>query len=379
MNALPTALHAAGLPWLGGQLLVEVLLTAAAFAIALALRPWRCVGQQGPPWGWCAVWAAVAVLWASVPGSGVLRPMTGVTLLVLMAGWPLAVLAMLPAALLATLGGSLPWYEALQRLVWVGLVPATCVLAVGAAVRRWLPHHLFAYVLGRGFLGTLLASALAGAALLLASPPPWPRSAAPRHPLARSAAGAMPRSIWKGAISFGLVHVPVALYPASSESGIDFDWLDKRSMDPVGYKRINKRTGKEVTKREHIVRGVKVASGDYVVLGEDEIRAAYPKTTQTIEIEHFVAPTQLPVHAAREALLPGTAGQGEKVYALLREAMLAAAVVGVARVVLHTKEHLAVLVPVGPALMLDTSALGPRGAALGRAEAARRRQQGGDS
>jgi len=173
MDVLPTALHAAGLPWLGGQLLVEVLLTTAAFVIALALRPWRCVGEQGPPWGWCAVWAAVAVLWGSVPGSGVLRPMTGVTLLVLMAGWPLAVLAMLPAALLAALGGSLPWYEALQRLVWVGLVPATCVLAAGAAVRRWLPHHLFAYILGRGFLGTLLASALAGAALLLASPPPW--------------------------------------------------------------------------------------------------------------------------------------------------------------------------------------------------------------
>ena len=56
----------------------------------------------------------------------------------------------------------------------------------------------------------------------------------------------MPRPIWKGAISFGLVHVPVALYPASSESGIDFDWLDKRSMDPVGYKRINKRTGEEL-------------------------------------------------------------------------------------------------------------------------------------
>jgi DNA end-binding protein Ku len=163
----------------------------------------------------------------------------------------------------------------------------------------------------------------------------------------------MPRSIWKGAISFGLVHVPVALYPATSESGIDFDWLDKRSMDPVGYKRINKRTGKEV-QREHIVRGVKVASGDYVVLGEDEIRAAYPKTTQTIEIEHFVAPTQLPFTLLEKPYYLEPLARGEKVYALLREAMLAAAVVGVARVVLHTKEHLAVLVPVGPALMLDT-------------------------
>jgi uncharacterized membrane protein len=109
------------------------------------------------------------VLWGGMPGEGLFRPMTGVTLLVLMAGWPLAVLAMLPAAVLAAVGGSLPWHEALQRLVWVGLVPATCVLAVGAAVRRWLPSHLLAYILGRGYLGTLLASLLAGAALLPAS------------------------------------------------------------------------------------------------------------------------------------------------------------------------------------------------------------------
>ena len=91
----------------------------------------------------------------------------------------------------------------------------------------------------------------------------------------------MPHAIWKGAISFGLVHVPVALYPASEEGGIDFDWLDKRTMDPVGYKRINKRTGKEM-KSEDIVKGIKQASGDYVVLSEDEIKEAYPKSTQTI-------------------------------------------------------------------------------------------------
>jgi Ku protein len=92
----------------------------------------------------------------------------------------------------------------------------------------------------------------------------------------------MPRAIWKGAIAFGLVHVPVALYPASEESEIDFDWLDKRSMDPVGYKRVNKRTGTEIHK-DDVVKGVKQASGDYVILSEDEIKAAYPKTTQTIE------------------------------------------------------------------------------------------------
>jgi len=163
----------------------------------------------------------------------------------------------------------------------------------------------------------------------------------------------MPRVIWKGAISFGLVHVPVALFPASGESGIDFDWLDKRSMDPVGYQRINKRTGKVVAS-EHIVRGVKLPDGDYVVLSDDEIRAAYPKTTQTIEIEAFVRPTDIPFIQLERPYYLEPIAKGEKVYALLREAMKAAQVVGIARVVLHTKEHLAALVPVGAALVLDT-------------------------
>jgi DNA end-binding protein Ku len=163
----------------------------------------------------------------------------------------------------------------------------------------------------------------------------------------------MPRVIWKGAISFGLVHVPVALYPASSESGIDFDWLDKRSMDPVGYQRINKRTGKPVQK-ENIVRGVKVGDGHYVVLGDDEIKAAYPRTTQTIEIESFVSPTQLPFTLLEKPYYLEPLAKAEKVYTLLREALFEAGVVGVARVVMHSKEHLAVVVPAGPALMLDT-------------------------
>ena len=163
----------------------------------------------------------------------------------------------------------------------------------------------------------------------------------------------MPRAIWKGAISFGLVHVPVSLYPASSESGIDFDWLDKRSMDPVGYKRVNKRTGKEVAK-DNIVRGVQVKDGDYVVLSDDEIRAAYPKTTQTIAIEAFVHANEIPFVQLERPYYLEPAAKADKVYALLREAMLAAGVIGIARVVMHTKEHLAALIPAGPALMLNT-------------------------
>lgn len=163
----------------------------------------------------------------------------------------------------------------------------------------------------------------------------------------------MPRVIWKGAISFGLVHVPVALYPASTETGIDFDWLDKRSMDPVGYKRVNKRTGKEIDKA-NIVKGVKQPDGDYVILSDDEIKAAYPKTMQTIEIETFVQAAEIPfVHLERPYYLEPL-NKGEKVYALLREAMLAQGVIGIARVVMHTKEHLAALIPAGPALMLNT-------------------------
>jgi len=164
----------------------------------------------------------------------------------------------------------------------------------------------------------------------------------------------MPRAIWKGAITFGLVNVPVALYPASQEDDIDFDWLDKRTMDPVGYKRVNKRTGKEIDK-ENIVKGVKQEDGDYVVLSDDEVREAYPKTTQTIEIEAFVNLADVPfVYLEKPYYLEPSGKGSEKVYALLREAMIAQGVIGIARVVMHTKEHLAALIPAGPALMLDT-------------------------
>src|SRR3954470_14991277 len=102
-----------------------------------------------------------------------------------------------------------------------------------------------------------------------------------------------PRVLWKGAISFGLVHIPVALYSATTSQSIDFDWLDKRSMDPVGYKRINKKTGKEID-RENIVKGIKVGQDHYAVLTNDEIAAAYPKSTQLIEIETFVPAGEIP-------------------------------------------------------------------------------------
>lgn len=160
------------------------------------------------------------------------------------------------------------------------------------------------------------------------------------------------RSLWKGAISFGLVHIPVALHSATSEEGINFDWLDKRSMDPVGYKRINKKTGKEVDK-ENIVKGVEYEDGQYVILSQEEISAAYPKTTQTIEIETFVSNSDIPFIYLERPYYVAPINKGAKVYALLREALRKTQRVGIARVVIQTKQHLAVLVPSGPVLVLN--------------------------
>ncbi|MEO6362236.1 MAG: Ku protein [Caldimonas sp.] len=162
-----------------------------------------------------------------------------------------------------------------------------------------------------------------------------------------------PRVIWKGAISFGLVNVPVALHPASQEIGIDFDWLDKRSMDPVGYKRINKRTGQEI-EHDDIVKGIKQEDGAYVVLSDEEIRAAYPVSTQTIAIESFVRADRIPFTYLEKPYYLAPLARADKVYALLREAMVEAGVVGVARVVMHTKERLAALIPDGDVLVLNT-------------------------
>lgn len=161
------------------------------------------------------------------------------------------------------------------------------------------------------------------------------------------------RSLWKGAISFGLVHVPVSLHTATDEQEIDFDWLDKRTMDPVGYKRVNKRTGKEVNK-DNIVKGVKLEGDEYVVLSDDEIRNAYPKRTQTIAIETFVAAGDVSFVYIEKPYYLAPDGKAQHVYALLREALAQAGVIGIARFVLHNKEHLAALIPAGPALMLGT-------------------------
>lgn len=170
--------------------------------------------------------------------------------------------------------------------------------------------------------------------------------------MAKTVSTSSRRVLWKGAISFGLVHIPIALYTATTEHGLNFDWLDKRTLDPVGYKRINKKTGKEITK-ENIVKGIEVEDGSYVVLTPEEIEAAYPKTTQTIEIESFVAADSIPFLYLERPYYIAPINKGEKVYALLREILKRSGKVGIAKVVIQTRQHLAVLIPVGPALVLN--------------------------
>lgn len=160
------------------------------------------------------------------------------------------------------------------------------------------------------------------------------------------------RVIWKGAISFGLVHIPIALHSAVDDQGLDFDWLDKRSMDPVGYKRINKVTGKEISK-ENIVKGLEYEKGQYVILSADEITAAYPKTTQTIQIEAFVTIDDIPFFYLERPYYISPINKGEKVYALLREVLHKTGKAGIAKVVIQTRQHLAVLMPCGPVLILN--------------------------
>jgi len=160
------------------------------------------------------------------------------------------------------------------------------------------------------------------------------------------------RALWKGAISFGLVHIPIALHSATDNRSIDFDWLDKRSMDPVGYKRINKATGKEIDK-ENIVKGIEYEDGQYVILSPEEIEAAFPKTTQTVEIEAFVELSDIPFIYLERPYYISPINKGAKVYALLREVLHKTKKAGIAKVVIQTKQHLAILMACGPALILN--------------------------
>jgi uncharacterized membrane protein len=143
---------------------LDLLLILLALALALALQPWRAV-QGTPPWPALALWALLPLLWSldKVLASPLLQPLSGACILLWMLGWPLTVLALVPVGLVIWLLSGLDAADALHRVVWLGLVPATLAMGLGAALRRWLPHHWFVYILGRGFFATALALTVTGA------------------------------------------------------------------------------------------------------------------------------------------------------------------------------------------------------------------------
>jgi DNA end-binding protein Ku len=159
--------------------------------------------------------------------------------------------------------------------------------------------------------------------------------------------------MWKGAISFGLVHIPVEMYPAVSDKGLDLTMLDRRDFSPVGFKRYNKGNQKDVPWDE-IVKGYEYTPGEYVVLSEEDLRRANPEATQTIDIAAFVDADQVPLlyYDQPYYLAPGKGG--DKVYALLRETLKSTGKIGIARVVIRIKQHLAALVCVGDTIVLNT-------------------------
>jgi DNA end-binding protein Ku len=163
----------------------------------------------------------------------------------------------------------------------------------------------------------------------------------------------MARALWKGAISFGLVHVPVSLYPASQSQGLSFDMIDKRDFSPVGYKRYNKSTGEEIS-RENIVKGYEYEKGEYVVVTDEDFKQANVEATQTVDIVAFVdAASVAPYYYDTPYYLePGK--RGEKGYTLLREVLRRTGRIGIANVVIRSRQHLAALIPLERMLVMNT-------------------------
>jgi DNA end-binding protein Ku len=163
----------------------------------------------------------------------------------------------------------------------------------------------------------------------------------------------MPRSIWTGAISFGLVTVPVKLYSAVSKKTVRFHQLDSEDGVRIAMKRVNPATGEEVP-YERLVKGYEIAPDRYVLIDPSELEALDPVKTRTIDIEDFVELSDIdPVFYDHPYYLAPGAG-GAKPYRLLLEAMRETGKVAIARVVIRSKEHLVAIRPMGDALGMAT-------------------------
>lgn len=163
----------------------------------------------------------------------------------------------------------------------------------------------------------------------------------------------MARALWKGAITFGLVNIPVELYPAEDRKSFKFSMLDKRDLSPVGYKRYSKTNGKEVDWAD-IIKGYEYEKDQYVVLSDEDFRRANVKATQTIDIQAFVPAEEIPIEYFETPYYLAPGARGQKVYTLLRETLRSTKRIAIAQVVIRTAQHLAAVVVNGRALMLNT-------------------------
>ena len=163
----------------------------------------------------------------------------------------------------------------------------------------------------------------------------------------------MPRQLWKGAIRFGLVHVPVSLYPAEERDELSFTMLDKRDMSPVGYKRYNKNTGEEVA-YEDIVKAYEYEKGQFVPIDKEDFKKANVEATQTVDIVGFVGNHEIPPFYLESPYYLAPDKHGDKGYALLREVLDKQQKWAVATVVIRTRQHIAVVYPRENVLVLNT-------------------------
>lgn len=165
----------------------------------------------------------------------------------------------------------------------------------------------------------------------------------------------MARAIWKGSISFGLVNIPVELYAGESRQEVHLHLLDSRNHSRVRYVRVNEETGEEVP-WDAIVRGYEYESGKYVLLSEDELAQVKPEVTRSVEIEDFVEVREIePVFFEKPYFLVPQAKQRSafKGYALLRETLRQTGKVGIARVVIRSREYLCALMVRGEMMVLN--------------------------
>ena len=160
------------------------------------------------------------------------------------------------------------------------------------------------------------------------------------------------RPIWKGHISFGLVNVPVVLYPAEQRADLQLHLIDSRNFSRVRYERVNAETGEEVPWNK-AVKGYEYGDGNYVVLGSDELKQAAPEATKTIEIERFVNLDDIHQLYFDKPYYLEPDKKGAKPYALLREAMRETGKAGIARVVIRTRQYLSAMVVRDNALVLN--------------------------